>query len=617
MEVKWQSDTPKMVKWQSDAPKMELKVPSEIKIDGGGYPPYELPVATKEVLGGVKVDGDTINITSDGVISTQKVSDSVKYTPQTLTDEQKKQARENIGAVDTANGLLPVECVLPLGLNTTNKTVFVKNGVMLPLDYSTATGDMKTAILRFSLLLNSSNMTPAIIDATVESFATLIKNGIFGDDFYSSYTYPSNVLYIYDSPFSPQTVICMWSYYSASDSRKGFALRADKANGNTFTRAYNITASEYANNYISYTSIPLAAYASDSGDTPSIQQVEMAAAPTSDMQIATKKYVDDHAGGGGGSSGSSIPVYSFTSGQELTDEEKGQLDIIKNNPKSVIVYIDGLKANNINFVSNTIAFSVGGDATITAGTGTTGSYRYYEPQHGGLYLYSYQLSRIYDTISDSYIIVDDTMITRVRSADFPVVTNIDDLGKYSDLDINFITNWIHNPNQYNVTVSNKPVVYVYNNRNSTSVEAYTLSASYAGLALGGTTLYFSDNKKLAFDSNKTRYYSLGEKVLLDSQNWQNYISLGGQGSWTYTNSTDDGSLYNATELIIMWLYNNEYYCNYYKFDQDSGSTLGGNYQGYTFNAYGQVSGQFNSYWSYNGSAINTSNMDIQSIYYKT
>lgn len=218
---------------------------------------------------------------------------SVEYTKQTLTDEQKKQARENIGAIDTANGLLPVECVLPLGLNTTNKTVFVKNGVMLPLDYSAATGDMKKAILGFSMLLNSSNMTPAIIDATVESFATLIKNGIFGNDFYGSYTYPSNVLYIYDSPFSPQTVIRMWSYYSASDSRKGFALRADKANGNTFTRAYNITASEYANNYISYTSIPLAAYASDSGDTPSIQQVEMAAAPTTAKQIATKEYVDD------------------------------------------------------------------------------------------------------------------------------------------------------------------------------------------------------------------------------------------------------------------------------------------------------------------------------------
>lgn len=52
------------VKWQSDAPNMELVIPK------GQYLPYELPVATKEVLGGVKVDGDTINITSDGVIST-------------------------------------------------------------------------------------------------------------------------------------------------------------------------------------------------------------------------------------------------------------------------------------------------------------------------------------------------------------------------------------------------------------------------------------------------------------------------------------------------------------------------------------------------------------------
>lgn len=314
MEVNWQSDTPKMVKWQSDAPKMELKVPSEVKIDGGGYPPYELPVATKEVLGGVKVDGDTINITSDGVISTQKVSDSVKYTPQTLTDEQKKQARENIGAIDTANGLLPVECVLPFGFHTRNQTVFVKNGVMLPLDYSTATGDMKTAISRFGLLLNSSNMTPAIIDVSVEAFATLIENGIFGNDFYGSYTWPSNMLYIYDSQFSPKTVINMWSYYSASDSRKGFALCVTKANGNTFTRAYNTTTSEYVNNYIDYTSIPLAAYASDSGDTPSIQQVEMAAAPNADMQIATKKYVDD-----------SVPDAVLYTAQTLTDEQKKQV----------------------------------------------------------------------------------------------------------------------------------------------------------------------------------------------------------------------------------------------------------------------------------------------------
>lgn len=77
------------VKWQSDTPKMELKVPNEIKIEGG-YPPYELPVATKEVLGGVKVDGDTINITSDGVISAQKVDLSGVATKVELKEVENK-----------------------------------------------------------------------------------------------------------------------------------------------------------------------------------------------------------------------------------------------------------------------------------------------------------------------------------------------------------------------------------------------------------------------------------------------------------------------------------------------------------------------------------------------
>lgn len=72
------------VKWQSDAPKMELKVPK------GQYLPYELPVATKEVLGGVKVDGDTINITSDGVISTQKVDLSGVATKVELEEVENK-----------------------------------------------------------------------------------------------------------------------------------------------------------------------------------------------------------------------------------------------------------------------------------------------------------------------------------------------------------------------------------------------------------------------------------------------------------------------------------------------------------------------------------------------
>lgn len=222
---------------------------------------------------------------------------SIEYTPQTLTDAQKAQARENIGAVDLANGLLPVECILPYGGNNVKKTIFVKNGVMLPLDCSTATGDVKTAIQRFSLLVNNTSINSFLIDYMVESFATLVENGIFGDDFYGSYTYPSNVLCLYDSPFSPKIEIRLYSYYKASDSRKAFVLSVTYASGNKFSRSYNPITAEFINNYIDYVSSPIAAEASESGDTPSIQQVEMSSAPTTDMQIATKKYVDDGIAG--------------------------------------------------------------------------------------------------------------------------------------------------------------------------------------------------------------------------------------------------------------------------------------------------------------------------------
>ena len=495
------------VKWQSDAPKMELKVPSEIQIEGG-YPPYELPVATKEVLGGVKVDGDTINITSDGVISTQKV---------------------DLSGVATKVELEQVENKIPdtSGLATKTELTEVENKI--PDVSSFATKDEIPNVSGFATKVELNAVQSSIPDTT------------------------------------------------------GLATKVELSNVEAKIPNEYLKNASVADNKLTITK--------SSGDT-----IEFSGGSS----------------GGGGSSGSSIPVYSFISGQELTAEEKGQLDIIKNNPKSVIVYIDGLKANNINFVSNTIAFSIGGDATITAND----TLRYYEPQHGGLYLYSYESAQIYDTILRKLVTINNTKIKKVRSGDF-IVTDIDSSGSYASLDKDFIVDWVHNPNQYNVTVDDKPVICVNNNSNSTSVDVYTLTPGYGGLALGGTSLYFSDSKKLAFDSNRTNYYKMVDRTLLDSSNWQNYISLGGQGNWTYTSSTNDGSLYNATELIIMWSHDNAYYCNYYKFDQGSGSTLGGSYQGYAFNTYDHVNEYTTSSWYYDGAAINASNMDIQGIYYKT
>lgn len=481
------------VKWQSDAPNMELVIPT------GQYLPYELPVATKEVLGGVKVDGDTINITSDGVISTQKV---------------------DLSGVATKVELEEVENKIPdiSGLATKSELATVENKIP-------DTSGLATKV-------ELSNVEAKIPDIT--GLAT--KNEVSSVEAKIPTTY----------------------------------LKSATVNNNKLT-----------------------------------------------ITNADDTSIEFSGGGSGGSSGSSIPVYSFTSGQELTAEEKGQLDIVKNNPKSVIVYIDGLKANNIYSVSNTIAFTVGGDANIDVEIYTNTEYATYKLQHGGLYLYSFYNTTMYDTVLGKNVKVDNTKIKKVRSGDF-IVTDIDSSGSYSSLDKDFIVDWIHNPNQYNVTVDDKPVFYVNNDKNSTYVSIYTLTPGYGGITLAGTTLYFSDNKKLAFDSNRTQYYAIGDKTLLDSQNWQNYISLGGQSSWTYTSSISDGSLYNATELIIYWHkdYQN-YYCNYYKFDQDNGSTLGGNYQWQTFNAYDHTDGSGTSSWHYDGSSINTSNMDILGLYYKT
>ena len=547
------------VKWQSDAPKMELVIPK------GQYLPYELPVATKEVLGGVKVDGDTINITSDGVISAQKVDLSGVATKVELEEVENKIP--DISGLATKSELTTVESKIPdtSGLATKIELTAVENKIPDVSGFATKDEIPNVSGLATKVELNEVAATiPNSDDLATKAELNAVQSSIPDTTGLATKVELSNV-----EAKIPDTT-------GLATKNEVFSVEAKIPT--TYLKSATVN-----NNKLTIT---------NADDTS----------------------IEFSSGGSGG--GSSIPVYSFTSGQELTAEEKGQLDIIKNNPKSVIVYIDGLKANNIYSVSNTIAFTVGGDANIDVTIYSNGDKATYKPQHGGLYLYSFYNTFIYDSVLGKNVKVDNTKIKKVRSGDF-IVTDINSSGEYSDLDKDFIVDWIHNPNQYNVTVDDKPVIYVDNDENSTGVDIYTLTPGYGGITLAGTTLYFSDNKKLDFVSNSTQYYAMAGKTLLDSDNWQNYISLGGQSSWTYTNSTSDSSLYNATELIIYWHkdYQN-YYCNYYKFDQDNYSTLGGNYQWQTFNAYDHSDGSGTSSWHYDGSNINSSNMEILGLYYK-
>lgn len=162
------------VKWQSDAPKMELKVPSEIKIDGG-YPPYELPVATKEVLGGVKVDGDTINITSDGVISTQKVDLSGVATKVELEEVENKIP--DISGLATKVELNEVAATIPNSddlatkaeLNAVQSSIPDTTGLATKNEVSSVEAKIPTTYLK-SATVNNNKLTITNADDTSIEF---------------------------------------------------------------------------------------------------------------------------------------------------------------------------------------------------------------------------------------------------------------------------------------------------------------------------------------------------------------------------------------------------------------------------------------------------------------
>lgn len=85
------------------------------KVEQGGGTPYTLPVATPDTLGGVKPEGkskdmtQSVGVDADGRLWTEPAKEeesleAVLYTPQTLTQEQQSQARQNIGIDELPTG---------------------------------------------------------------------------------------------------------------------------------------------------------------------------------------------------------------------------------------------------------------------------------------------------------------------------------------------------------------------------------------------------------------------------------------------------------------------------------------------------------------------------------
>jgi hypothetical protein len=199
--------------------------------------------------------------------------DAVTYTPQTLTEEQKSQARTNIGALDVNVGTTPVD---------TNRTffgvgkniVYVKNGWLkpCPADADKELADnYANAVLGFGFI----NTDISVVKGEAKSAFSLYQQGLISDK--------GTIL---KNPLDVAQYIT-WTV-GITNNKTYIDYRHVEHNG-----FY-----EYCRYFEDDTySYPRASYSlsndmSDSEPRGSVAQYAMSAPPTKDMHVATKQYVD-------------------------------------------------------------------------------------------------------------------------------------------------------------------------------------------------------------------------------------------------------------------------------------------------------------------------------------
>lgn len=259
---------------------------------GGGGEQYELPVATQDTLGGVSI-GEGIDITPEGKISVKTPSspaESVLYTAQELTEEQKAQARQNIGSFDIFD--LPnlikfdVKSKAIFGDKIMDGVVFALNDFQ-PIDINTADTETVEAWRTLFHTFSIPNMQTLLGNTDMyKALAFLIDKNMFGENFYSNHTYSNCAWFGRNHKFMK-----FYSWAESDPTQKvlsGFIYDLEKSVGSF---KYNVLTNTIE--YFSY-SYPLEVSANTSTDGKKmIGQINMSADPANDMEIATKHYVDN------------------------------------------------------------------------------------------------------------------------------------------------------------------------------------------------------------------------------------------------------------------------------------------------------------------------------------
>lgn len=202
-------------------------------------------------------------------------SDAVLYTPQTLTEAQQKQARDNIGALDVNIKTTPVDTDVTL-FGRGENIVYVKDGWLRPCPTDADTELVKAyRSLAVQIGGQSTEPIPTAILATASGIYLLYQNGLtsanakimptlLNENRYAIWTISTNNSKHYVS-FSVYGVA--YSHFCK------YCVEDNALVDENFSRAI----------YSTSTGV---------GAQTNVKQFRMSAAPTEDMHIATKQYVD-------------------------------------------------------------------------------------------------------------------------------------------------------------------------------------------------------------------------------------------------------------------------------------------------------------------------------------
>ena len=194
----------------------------------------------------------------------------------------------DVDAIDKYNGMTPVECVYTHFGSQQTKIIYVEEGTLIPPS-SSASDDIKNAwkkLLGIPLSGLAATGPNSSFKDLIRGIGLLADNGVFGDLLSQSgneficYTdiFKSDVcLHIYNSKTDDKTITVYFNFY-----------KQDK-----YQQVIYCISNDTFDDYCSFDE-PVKKYSNNINTTAlTMPQTEMAAAPTKDMHIATKKYVDN------------------------------------------------------------------------------------------------------------------------------------------------------------------------------------------------------------------------------------------------------------------------------------------------------------------------------------